>query len=169
MATQANLERLFELAIALEHASEVFYRGLAVKFSDDPELERFWSRFASEEAVHARWLEDLLQKTRETNNLKLQEPAPKKLLKAARDFLHVSPGKMLESISNLEEAYRNAIVIESSETNIIFEFLVTDFAFTSQSRLFLTNQLKVHADRTANEFPARYNTVSARLACRAKQ
>ena len=169
MVAQGNLENLFELAIALEHASEVFYRGLAVKFFADQELERFWSRFAAEEAGHARWLEDLLQKTRGSNALKLQEPAPKKLLKAARDLLHVSPGKALESITNLEEAYRNAITIESSETNIIFEFLVTDFAFTAQSRLFLTNQLKNHADRAANEFPEKYKSVSARLACKAKQ
>ena len=169
MVTQGNLERLFELAIALEHASEVLYRGLAIKFAEDPELERFWSRFASEEAGHARWLEDLLKKTRESNTLKLQEPAPKKLLKAARDLLHTSPGKTLESITNLEEAYRSAIEAESSETNVIFEFLVTDFAFTTQSRLFLTSQLKDHADRTMNEFPERYKSVSARLACRAKQ
>jgi rubrerythrin len=168
MATQENLEKLFKFAIALEHASEVFYRGLAVKFSNDLELEQFWSRFAAEEAGHACWLEDLLQKTKETNNLKLQEPAPKKLLKAAQDLLRISPGKMLESITNLEEAYQDAIAMENSETNVIFEFLVTDFAFTSQSRLFLTNQLKDHADRTAKEFPERYKATSARLACKAK-
>jgi len=62
MVAKGNLENLFELAIALEHASEVFYRGLAVKFSADLELEHFWIRFAAEEAGHARWLEDLLQK-----------------------------------------------------------------------------------------------------------
>jgi rubrerythrin len=169
MIAKGNLERLFELAIALEHATEVFYRGLAVKFSGDLELEQFWSRFAAEEAGHARWLEDLLKKTKESNNLKLQEPAPKKLLQAARDLLHVSPRKTLESITNLDEAYQGAIAAESSETNIIFEFLVADFAFTSQSRLFLTNQLKNHADRTAKEFPERYNSVSARLACKADQ
>ncbi len=169
MVAKSNLENLFELAIALEHAAEVFYRGLAVKFSADLELERFWSRFAAEEAGHARWLEELLQKTRESNALKLQEPAPKKLLKAARDLLFVSPVKTLESITNLEEAYRTAIQVESSETNVIFEFLITDFAFTAQSRLFLTNQLKAHADRAVNEFPGKYKAVSARLACQAKK
>jgi rubrerythrin len=169
MLAKENLERLFELAIALEHASEVFYRGLAVKFSDDLELERFWNQFATEEAGHAHWLEDLLKTTRADANLKLQEPAPKKLLKAARDLLHVSPGQTIESITNLEEAYREAIAMETSETNIIFEFLITDFAFTSQSRLFLTNQLKDHADRTLKEFPERYKSVSARLACRARK
>lgn len=169
MVFQENLEKLFALAIALEHASEVFYRELAVKFSADPELEQFWSRLAAEEAGHARWLQDLLAKAKESNRLKLQEPAPEHLLKAARDLLQEAPEKTLASIANLEEAYQSAIEMEASETNVIFEFLITSFSLASQSRLFLSNQLKNHADRTEKEFPERYRSTSARLACKAKQ
>ena len=160
-----TIGELFELSIALEHAAETFYRGLAAKFAGEQEIVLFWKVFEREEAGHARFLETLLERLSED---KLRGPAPAELLAAARRLLQVAPESVLATVTNLEEAYRIAIETENSETNLIFEALITDFAITSQAVHFLKVQLKEHADRVQRAFPPRFDSTQARLAVKAQ-
>lgn len=164
MPAPNTIAELFELSIALEHAAETFYRGLAVKFAHEQEIVLFWKVFEREEAGHARFLETLLERL---SPEKLRQEAPAELLAAARRLLQVSPESVLAGVNNLEEAYRIAIETENSETNLIFEVLITDFAITSQAVHFLKVQLKEHADRVQRAFPPRFDSTQARLAMKA--
>jgi rubrerythrin len=165
MPTPDTIAELFELSIALEHAAETFYRGLGDKFAGQPEVALFWKEYEREEAGHARFLETLLERLSAD---KLRHNAPSELLAAARRLLEVSPESILADVTNLEEAYQIAIETENSETNLIFEALITDFAITSQAVHFLKVQLKEHADRMVREFPPPFDSTQARLAVKAQ-
>jgi rubrerythrin len=164
MAADHTFADLFELSIALEHAAEALYRGLAARFAALPEIALFWKKYEREEAGHARFLETLLERLSED---RLRQDAPADLILAARRLLQVSPEGLLASITNLEEAYQTAVEAENSETNLIFEALINDFAITSQAVHFLKVQLREHAGRLAHEFPPPYDSTQARLAVRA--
>lgn len=155
MPKSATINELLELAIAIENATDVFYRGLAAMFAHEPEVERFWRHYADAEAGHARWIANMRAQLDEA---KLRQPANVDMVKLARQCLRVSPESRLQMISNLEEAYQAAIEIENSETNAIFEFLIADFALTSRSGEFLRSQLHNHMDELEKSFPAPFQS-----------
>jgi rubrerythrin len=157
---ETAISELFELAIALEYATEAFYRGLARMFNHEPEVALFWKQYADEEAGHARFLEDLRGKLSES---KLRHLADTWMVESARQQLKNSPGQLLEGIRNLEEAYQTALEIENSETNTIFEFLITDFALTNRAGEFLREQLHSHVDKLNTSFPAEFQGRTKRL------
>ena len=157
---KATINDLFEPAIALEHATEAFYTGLARLFAHEPEAARFWNRYADEEAGHARFLEDLRKKLDES---KLRQPAETWMVESAHAQLKVSPEQLFKGIHNLEEAYQTAVEIENSETNSIFEFLITDFALTNPSGEFLREQLHNHIEKLNSTFPANFQSRMKRL------
>jgi rubrerythrin len=165
MTTSDTIGHLFELSIALEQTAEMFYRGLAARFAHAPEAAAFWKDYADEEAGHARWLEDLRAQLDES---KLRQPANAALVDSARRQLKTTPEEALKRITNLEEACQTAIEMENSETNTIFEFLITDYALTNRSRNFLRAQLHNHADKVTREFPAAFQSRMKRLEVKAK-
>ncbi len=165
MPNSSTIGELFQLAIALEHSAEAFYCGLTIKFAHETEIAAFWEKFEREESGHARWLEKLVDRLSED---RLRGKAPAELLASARRLLQTSPETLLAEISNLEEAYQVAIEMENSETNLIFDTLITDFAVSSQAVQFLKVQLKEHAVRIVRAFPSRFDTTAARLAVKAR-
>jgi rubrerythrin len=164
--TSATINDLLELAIALENATDAFYRGLAVLFAHEVEVERFWRHYADAEAGHARWIENLRAQMDES---KLRQPTDPGMLETARTLLKTSPESQLEKITNLEEAYRAAIEIENSETNSIFELLITDFALTSRSGEFLRTQLHSHVSELTKAFPSPFQSSLKRSNVKAKR
>jgi len=166
MPKTATVRDLLELAIALERATESFYRGLAVLFSHEVEVERFWRHYADAEAGHARWIENMRAQLSEERLLK---PASQEIVKAARQGLKVPPESLLANINTLEEAYHAAIEIENAETNTIFDFLITDYALTSRSGEFLRTQLHSHMDELTKSFPAPFQSSIRRQGVKAKR
>jgi hypothetical protein len=65
---------------------------------------------------------------------------------------------LLKDIHNLEEAFQTAMEIENSETNAIFEFLITGFALTNRSGEFLHEQLHSHVDKLNTDFLSQYQS-----------
>ncbi len=91
----------------------------------------------------------------------LSAPADPLMLNEARGLLQSSAGK-LSGIKNLEDAYQLVNELENSETNAIFEFLISNFAMDKKTQNFLRSQLRDHIARLMIDFPAQFHDASAR-------
>lgn len=164
MSNKAMVADLFELAIAAEKAMEELYRGLEAKFAHHQEVADFWGKYAAEEARHARWLERL----RDTSSPEqLSAPADPFMLKDARKILQFSIENRLKKIKNLEDAYQLVNELENSETNAIFEFLITNFSSDKETQSFLRSQLRDHIANLTIEFPTQFKGTARRQAVKA--
>lgn len=161
MAQNTTIAKLFEMAIALENAAETLYRGLAGKFSGDDDVVAFWVMYAVEEAGHALWLRRLRDAL---DAERLAAQANPSMVTYAVSALKLSVERSLARVRNLEDAFQLANEIESAETNAIFDFLVTNFAYSADVLDFLQRQLEKHISRLMQEFPARFPSRRARMA-----
>ncbi len=99
---------------------------------------------------------------RSTINTKDTVPTPSFLITgdSPRYCLEATSETRLESVHNLEDAYRLATEIESSETNAIFSFIIANFSTDElvKSQNFLRVQLEKHATKLEREFPLPYKS-----------
>jgi rubrerythrin len=167
MTKASTIGHIFELSIALEQSAEAFYRGLALRFAHEPEVATFWKKYADEEAGHARWLANLRG---QLDAARLRQPLDHvdELIDGAYRLLEVPPEKLLAGITNLEQAYRTAAAMESSETNTIFEFLITNYSIASRSRDFLREQIHNHAEKIVQQFPEAFREPAKQREVKAK-
>ncbi len=164
MSDHRSVQTLFEYAIAAEHYAEEIYRRFECLFAADPQVAAFWQRYATEEMGHTRWLERLLTKLPpETRDA----PADFEKLEMARHMIKTPLANALAEVETLEDAYRLAHELESSEINTIFEFLLFTFADDPQATQFARHQLSDHATRLSEGFPEPYADVPSRRAFRA--
>lgn len=150
---------LFTLAIAAEDTSAEFYRGLVTKFAHESDIADFWQRYALDEVAHALWLERL------RSNLsaeRLAEPADLDILASAQRVRSVSVEKALSGVYDLEDAYELVNDLENSETNVVFEFLITNFPYDREVLSFLRTQLTEHVNRLITAFPNRFRDPGVR-------
>jgi rubrerythrin len=161
MSNQATVAELFELAIAAEKAAEKLYRGLEAKFAHYQEVADFWAGYATEEAWHVKGLEHIRHTL---NPEQLSAPADPSMLKGARRLLQFSTENALKEVRNLEDAYQLVHEFESSETNVIFEFLITNFYSDKKAQSFLRSQLKDHIAKLITEFPTQFKHTAKRRA-----
>ncbi len=150
---------LFELAIAAEQAAESLYLGMAELFAEYPDVAEFWRKYAGEEVMHATWLRNIRDSA---DPERLAEDADPVQLRNAQHVLQASIDHMLAQIDNLEEAYQLANDVENSETNAVFEFLVTHFSEDKKVQAFLRSQLREHVARLMLSFPAQFKHASYR-------
>lgn len=68
---------------------------------------------------------------------------------------------LLASVANLEDAFQLISDLENSETNVIFEFLIENFA-DDDTRLFLKNQLRSHVGNLLIKFPLQFRSAAIR-------
>jgi rubrerythrin len=165
MPGKTTLAQLLDLAIAAERAAEALYRGLETKFSHHDEVAAFWREYASEEVMHAEWLERLRDSL---TSEQLSAPADPGVLKEANQALQVPVEKMLQDIHNLEDAYQLVNELENSETNAVFDFLITNFAEDKKTQAFLRSQLKDHIGKLAIDFPVQFKLASVRREIKVK-
>ncbi|HOT90700.1 MAG TPA: hypothetical protein PLJ78_03800 [Anaerolineae bacterium] len=159
MTYGTTVNDLFDLAIAAEETAAAFYRGLVKKFAHENEIANFWQRYVLDEVEHGLWLERL------RSNLspqQLAEPADPVMLDNARRASSVSVDKFLADIHNLEEAYEVVNDLENSETNAVFEFLISNFPYNREVLMFLRTQLAEHTSRVVNDFPHRFRDPGVR-------
>jgi len=164
MPTDTTVAELFDLAIECEQVCEKLYRGLEMKFSHVQEPAKFWGKYAREEAGHARFLEGLRASS---SAEKLSTPADTSAIKIAQTALRSSMENGLRKIDDLEDAYRLAVELENSETNAVFEFLITNFSTDKHSQRFARSQLKNHIANLTLNFPSKFNSIAARRAIKA--
>jgi rubrerythrin len=164
MSTKTTNAELFELAIAVERTAEELYRGLEAKFADCQEVADFWREYAAEEVGHAQWLEHL----RDTSSPeRLSAPADPAILRDVHEILQFSTQNALKRVKSLEDAYQLVHEFENSETNAIFEFLITNFSSDKETRAFLRSQLNDHLSKLMTEFPMQFKHITTRRAIKA--
>jgi rubrerythrin len=154
-----TIGHLIELAIQGEKLAEAFYLRLEKKFSRYPDVAQFWNSYASEENGHARWLARLRERVGED---RLNQPAEPEVLQQAERALATPIEPLLAGIRTLQDAYNTANELEHSETNTVFEFLISHFAEDAQSHAFLREQLNEHVGRLMIDFPKQLGTGSLR-------
>ena len=159
-AGPATIEKLLNVAIRLEAAAGYFYEGLADGFSHCPEVAEFWRVMAAEEACH----ENRLVEWRASLSVaRLSQPADARMLQMGENLLGVSVEELLGGVRNLDDAYEMAHDLESSETNTIFRFFITEFSQDQRVIAVLRQDLDEHMERLASGFPSRYATRAARV------
>lgn len=165
MSNKSTVAGLLELAITAEKAAEELYHGLEAKFAHHEDVAAFWREYAGEEAMHAEWLERLRDSLAPE---RLSAPADPGVLEEANRALQVSVERMLQDVHNLEDAYQLVNDLENSETNAVFDFLITNFAEDKKTQAFLRSQLKDHIGKLAIDFPVQFKLASVRKQIEAK-
>jgi hypothetical protein len=115
--------------------------------------------------MHAEWLGRLRDSLTPE---RLSEPADPGVLKDANQALRVPVERMLQDVHNLEDAYQLVNDLENSETNAVFDFLITNFAEDKKTQAFLRSQLKDHIGKLAIDFPVQFKLASVREQIKAK-
>lgn len=134
----------FELAIQGEYAALELYNGLIRKFAGYPDVVALWRIFAAEEVEHARALEKIFAALPPEQ---LAAPADPDMFHAAQEAQRVSVPDLLAQVHNLEDAYQLVTELENSETNAVFEFLITHFESNEEVSTFVLAQLREHIAR----------------------
>jgi hypothetical protein len=122
MAQIMTFSHLFECGIAAENASRDFYLSLAGKFKSRPTISFFWKTMADEEITHARTLEKARNcLSADELNVFVDDLMNQK--GQALCNLSISDTHRVASIQNLNDAYLLAHELESSDINVVFNFL----------------------------------------------
>jgi len=158
-----TVDVLFDYAIELENAAESLYENMAALFSHEPNVKQFWLQYAKEERGHASYLERV-RKAMSAEDL--AQPAEESILQQAHRSLQDAANLDLGRIRNLEDAYQLATNVENSETNAIFDFMMTNFSTEelAKSYKFLKVQLSSHIKKLEREFPEPYQSRDRRRA-----
>lgn len=159
MSQGTTLADLFEQAIAAEELAAQFYVGLTRKFAQHPEAANFWSRFAAEEKMHSLWLarfRDALEPER------LAETADPAMLQAVKAATSYPIPKLLAAVQNMEDAFQIVVELENAETNVVFDFLVANFAMDDKLVPFLRSQISEHVGRLMTDVTDTFGGASQR-------
>jgi rubrerythrin len=168
MSDNNTVGHLFELAIQVEKAAESLYRGMGQMFAQEPDVANFWRKYADEEKGHAAFLE----RTRDRMAAEaLSAPADDHMLKSVHKSQEVSVDHLLQNVKTLDDAYQIAMDLENSETNTIFEFMVTNFSTEElvKSQGFLRVQLNKHIVMLTDEFPTKFKSRLMRQGLKAPE
>jgi rubrerythrin len=147
------------MAIAAERSAQELYSRLAGMFAHHPQVADFWKAYAAEEAGHATWLSGFREKLTPEQ---LSAPADATMVHKARQVLGLSIGDALGKVKTLEDAYQLAHELESSETNVVCEFLIDNFASDEKTHAFLRAQLRNHIARLMTGLPMQFRGTADR-------
>jgi hypothetical protein len=75
--------------------------------------------------------------------------------------------RRLRDVHNLEDAYQMVHELENSETNAVFDFLITNFAEDKKTQAFLRSQLRDHIGKLATDFPVQFRLAPVRRGIKA--
>ena len=156
-ANQAG--ELLELSIGFEQNARELYKRWSELFTAVPDVAAFWSEYASDEAVHARLLEELrlrLSPEQLATNIENEMVGDTKRLLA---YL-----KKEQNIEDLEQAFHFANMIEASEINPLFELIMKTFEPDKKATTLLHMQLSEHIGKLTYKFPKRFSSPELRQA-----
>lgn len=122
--TERTVSSLIDLAIAGEKCSQIFYDGLARKFSHMKNISAFWLNLADDEREHIRMLENLKQSL---GRGLLNSEADHVIFQIALENSKVNINDILNTVGNLNDAYMLAQLWENSEVCRVFEYLFSQF------------------------------------------
>jgi len=159
MSEDSTISTLIELAIRSERAAQAYYLGLADLFAHEPEVAAFWRMYAGQEHGHATWLERLRERSAPET---LNRPADPHMLTAIRHMFRFSPDRILAQIETLEHAFQQAVDLENSETNTVFDFLIVHYPAEEETPEFLRAHLGEHIALLETGFPAGFRNAANR-------
>ena len=159
-----TIQQAFIEAIQAEKSAENLYRGLEQKFSSEPQVASFWNLFASEEANHLEWLQNLAARVSQSDLEKSVDTQTQDLFYQVRLF---SWENALANIHDLAEAFEAVNDIENGETNAVFRFLIDNFEVDKSIRDFLLAQLATHIARLSTNLPPAFRDILNRQATKA--
>jgi rubrerythrin len=159
-----TIQQAFIEAIQAEKSAENLYRGLEQKFSAEPQVASFWKQFATEEANHFEWLQNLAARVSQSDLEKLVDTQTQDLFYQVRLF---SWEIALANIHDLAEAFEAVNDIENGETNAVFRFLIDNFEVDKSIRDFLLAQLATHIARLSTNLPIAFRDILNRQAIKA--
>ena len=166
MSNQVTVDELFDMAIKAEKNAEVVYRRLQAKFAPHSDAARFWRNYAAAEAGHALGLRRIRAAM---SPEQLAAPADAAVAASAQRLLLFPVEKALQEVKTLEDGYQLASEIESGETNVVFEFLITHFASDAQAQALMRSKLRDHIAKISTGFPARFKSSASRLSVKATE
>ncbi|MEN8126637.1 MAG: ferritin family protein [Planctomycetota bacterium] len=146
MATLISLDELIDAAVTAEGVARKVYLGFTHRFMQCPDAANFWQTMADDESDHARILKDIRQ---HVSAEELASPVDARLADKAHDLRSLNPQALVNSITNLDDAYQIAYDLESSEVNTVFNFLTIRFLSTDESYDIITATIDRHLLRLA--------------------
>jgi rubrerythrin len=150
---------LLELSLGFEQNARELYKKWTELFSEVPDVAAFWSEYASDEAVHARLLEEL--RLRLTPQ-QLATPIENEMVGDTKRLLAYLQKE--QHIEHLEQAFHFANMIETSEINPLFEVIMSTFEPDKKAITLLRSQLNEHIGKLTYKFPKRFSSVELRQA-----
>ena len=148
---------LLELSLGFEHNAQALYKKWSGLFAQVPDVAAFWSEYSSDEAFHARLLEELRARLSPKQLETLIESELVGDTKRLLAFLQKEP-----NIENLEQAFQYANMIEHSEINPLFDVIMATFKTDEESLALLRSQLNGHIRKLTYRFPKRFSSPELR-------
>jgi hypothetical protein len=161
MVQVGTVGELLVLAAQAERQAETLYDAIGKMFMQQPEVARFWTHYADEEAGHARWMNNLRARL---SAEQLARPVDPQVFSRAIRLLDTNLEELISGINDLQDAWDLANEMEHGETNIIFEFLINNFSGDPQTLAFLRAQLRGHMDHLLVGLPAQLSSIEMRRA-----
>ena len=142
-----SLGELIEAAIAAENAARKVYLGFTHKFIFRPDASEFWQLMADDESDHARILSEMREHVPEED---MNTPIDARMAEKAEQLQNLDIRELVNSVENLDDAYRIAYDLESSEVNAIFNFLTIRFLSSDESYDIISATIDRHLLRLAD-------------------
>lgn len=146
MVTLMSVGELIEAAIAAETAARKVYLGFTHKFFARPDVSDFWQTMADDEGDHGRILADVRNHVSAKD---LSAPVDARLAIKADELKKLDIRKLINSVHNLDDAYKIAYDLESSEVNTVFNFLTVRYLSTDESYKIISATIDRHLLRLA--------------------
>lgn len=119
MEDSLTLADLLEIAIRAEENAGRLYMGLQRKFAAVESIAAFWAAYAAEEGQHARWLRELKKRLSQAELQKAVRAMDGQILLSAAKLMDASVENLLNSITDLDQAYELANELEHGETHLV--------------------------------------------------
>jgi rubrerythrin len=150
---------LLELSLGFEKNARELYRKWSELFAGEPEVAAFWREYSSDEAFHVRLLEELRAR------LSLEQLAAlikSELIDDTKKLLaYLKKG---QNIVDLEQAYKFANMIETSEINPLFEEIMLAFEQDEKAITLLRTRINEHIGKLTYKFPKQFSRSEQRQA-----
>jgi rubrerythrin len=149
---------LFKLADEIERLQQDFYSQLVDIFSHVPEVSNFWKDMEKDELTHTQALKRIIDSITPDQ---LLAPARPSIVLKATVVLGTSVADRVKSITNLNDAYEMAHDQESSELNMVYDFLVVEFSLSDDIKRFALAELEKHVQKLI-DFPRTFGDAEWR-------
>ena len=159
MPPARTVDEMLQMAVKAERIAESVYDAFGKMFINNPEVARFWTRYADEEAGHARWMESL---HRRASPEQLAVPANDEMWMLLTRLVNTDISELIGRVHNLQDAWDLANELENGETNIIFQFLISNFSKDAYTLGFLRTQLRDHMNHLMIDLPMQFSDVNVR-------